>query len=234
VVVALESRPQGLEAVWHEAIGMVALALVCAGVLALMNGARRDSRPGPLGGAVRGGGEGSAPLWSRHWPAALVATFALGALLPLLLPQANAQAATTYHVEWPQQWDGRALRPLATSAVEQRFAARFPGAIGRFSDGERVLVLRRVTQPTRMLHPAADCFRGLGHRIEHTRLEHDARQRLWRCFESTAPDGERLRVCERIEAPDGSAFIDPSSWFWAASLGQSSGPWQAVTIVESL
>ena len=49
------------------------------------------------------------------------------------------------------------------SEVEQRFAARFPGAIARFSDGERVIVLRHVERPTRMLHPAADCFRGLGY-----------------------------------------------------------------------
>jgi hypothetical protein len=120
------------------------------------------------------------------------------------------------------------------SEVEQRFAARFPGAIARFSDGERVIVLRRVQQPTRMLHPAADCFRGLGYRIERSGLERDAQQRLWRCFEAQGRDGQRLRVCERIEAPDGASFIDPSSWFWAAALGQSNGPWQAITVVEAL
>lgn len=168
----------------------------------------------------------------------MVLALAACALLPLALPAQEVQAATARHVEWPQVWDGRPLRPLALTPVEQRFAARFPGAIGRFDDGERVIVLRSVTRPTRMLHPAADCFRGLGYRVEQVRLEHDAKQRLWRCFEATAPGGERLpirlRVCERIEANDGSAFIDPSSWFWAASLGNSSGPWRAVTVVEAL
>jgi hypothetical protein len=172
--------------------------------------------------------------WRRHWPAAAALLFLLGALLPLALPQPDAHAAAPQHVEWPHEWDGRALRPLATTPVEQRFAARFPGAIGRFDDGERVLVLRSVTRPTRMLHPAADCFRGLGYRLAATRLERDARQRLWRCFEATAPDGERLRVCERIESADGSAFVDASAWFWAASSGSSSGPWRAVTLVEAL
>jgi len=158
---------------------------------------------------------------------------ALTAALPLLAPASHAEPASR-HTEWPQQWDGRALRPLAMSAVEQRFAARFPGAIARFSDGERVLVMRRVDQPTRMLHPAADCFRGLGWRIERTQLERDPQQRLWRCFEADGIAGKRLRVCERIEAGDGTAFVDPSSWFWAATLGRSQGPWQAVTVVESL
>lgn len=172
--------------------------------------------------------------WSRHWPAVFALSLALAAALPLRLPPRDVQAAAARHVEWPHEWDGRALRPLASTAVEQRFAARFPGAIGRFTDGERVLVLRRVTQPTRLLHPAADCFRGLGYRIARTQLEHDDKQRLWRCFEAAGADGQRLRVCERIVADDGSAFVDASSWFWSAALGQSHGPWLAVTLVEAL
>lgn len=172
--------------------------------------------------------------WPRHWPALMVLLLALAAALPLLAPTASRADVATRHVEWPTQWDGRTLRPLAMSEVEQRFAARFPGAIARFSDGERVIVLRRVEQPTRMLHPAADCFRGLGYAIERAGLERDAQQRLWRCFEAQGRDGQRLRVCERIEAEDGASFIDPSSWFWAAALGQSAGPWQAITVVEAL
>jgi hypothetical protein len=164
----------------------------------------------------------------------MVLLLVLAAALPLLAPAASRADGTTRHVEWPVQWDGRTLRPLAMSEVEQRFAARFPGAIARFSDGERVIVLRRVEQPTRTLHPAADCFRGLGYAIERAGLERDAQQRLWRCFEAVSSDGQRLRVCERIEAPDGASFIDPSSWFWAAALGQSKGPWQAITVVEAL
>jgi hypothetical protein len=164
----------------------------------------------------------------------MVLLLALAASLPLLAPGSSRADGTARHVEWPTQWDGRTLRPQAMSEVEQRFAARFPGAIARFSDGERVIVLRRVEQPTRMLHPAADCFRGLGYAIERAGLERDAQQRLWRCFEAEGRDGQRLRVCERIEAQDGASFIDPSSWFWAAALGQSAGPWQAITVVEAL
>jgi exosortase/archaeosortase family protein len=40
VLVALESRPQGIATVWHEAIGLAALAAVCAAVWALMQPAR--------------------------------------------------------------------------------------------------------------------------------------------------------------------------------------------------
>src|SRR5262245_18056537 len=103
------------------------------------------------------------------------------AVLPLARPPAKA-AEHTAAPEWPKTWDGRGLRPLALSAVEQRFASRFPGHIARLTDGEQVLVLRAVNEPTRQLHPAADCYRGLGYRIEQARLETDAEQRLWRCF----------------------------------------------------
>jgi hypothetical protein len=135
--------------------------------------------------------------------------------------------------EAPTTWDGRSLRPLALSRVERRFADRFPGRIARLTDGEQVLVWREVTAPTRMLHPAADCYRGLGYRIEQAHLEADAQQRLWRCFVAER-DGQRLRVCERIVDADGQAFTDTSGWFWAAQLKQSAGPWQAITIARML
>ena len=84
-----------------------------------------------------------------------------------------------------------------------------------------------------MLHPAADCYRGLGYRIETTRLERHAGERLWQCFEATR-EARRVRVCERIVGADAKAYTDTSAWFWAATLGQSRGPWRAVTKVQAL
>jgi hypothetical protein len=42
VLVALESRPQGLDASVHEAIGLAALAGVCAAVIVVMKGVRHE------------------------------------------------------------------------------------------------------------------------------------------------------------------------------------------------
>lgn len=136
--------------------------------------------------------------------------------------------------EWPSQWDGAPLRPLALSPVEQRFAQHFPGAIARLTDGHQTLVLRRVDSPTRMLHPATDCYRALGYRIEQTRLVRDEQQRMWRCFVADRGSEAQLKVCERIVDAKGSAFTDSSAWYWAALAGQSSGPWQAVTVAQPL
>ncbi|MBC7994830.1 MAG: hypothetical protein H7Z15_16485 [Rhizobacter sp.] len=165
---------------------------------------------------------------------AMWATLLIGcALAPLAQRSVAGEVANAPSPEWPTVWEGNALRPLALSAVEMRFAARFPGHIARLTDGEQVVVLRQVRQPTRMLHPAVDCYRGLGYRIEQAQLERDAQQRLWRCFIAERV-GQRQRVCERIVDAEGQAFTDASSWFWAAQLGQSSGPWQAITTAKPL
>ncbi|WP_431126177.1 hypothetical protein [Variovorax paradoxus] len=168
------------------------------------------------------------------------AAFALAMLLCLLwstaaalraLPESVAAAATH---EWPREWDGAPLRPMALSEVEQRFADRFPGAIGRMTDGTQTIVMRAVNAPTRMLHPAADCYRALGFRIEQARLERDAQARLWRCFVAQRHGVKKFRVCERIVDAEGAAFTDTSAWYWAAASGQSRGPWQAVTVARPL
>jgi hypothetical protein len=137
------------------------------------------------------------------------------------------------HLELPQQWQGAPLRVLALSEVEQRFAQRFPGQIARMTDGQQVLVLRAVDQPTRMLHPAADCYRGLGYRISAQQLWHDEQQALWRCFVAER-GAQRLRVCERIVDAAGQAYTDTSAWFWAAQMGQTQGPWKAITVATTL
>ena len=105
-----------------------------------------------------------------HWPYALGATLLWCAMLPLAgvgraaaAPLATARDAP----EWPLEWRGQALRPLARSPVEARFAQSFPGRIARFAlaDSGDELVLRDVDRPTRMLHPAADCWRGIGEHV---------------------------------------------------------------------
>jgi hypothetical protein len=150
-----------------------------------------------------------------------------------LRPAPPPPAALSFH-EWPSQWDGAPLRPLALSEVEQRFADHFPGALARLTDGERMFVLRQVNAPTRMLHPAADCYRALGYRIAQARLERDAQARMWRCFDAERRGTPKLRVCERIVDAEGRAFTDTSAWYWSAAGGQSHGPWQAVTLASRI
>ncbi len=175
-------------------------------------------------------------FFNRAWVKAMCAL-----LLPLCALYSAAQSwqkpagesTAQSSVEWPTHWDGAALRPLALSDVEQRFAQNFPGHIARMTDGRQQLVLRSVHQPTRMLHPATDCYRGLGYQIAQEQLERDSQARLWRCF--TATRGAQVqRVCERVVDAQGLAFTDTSAWYWSALMGQSQGPWQAITVAQAL
>jgi len=165
----------------------------------------------------------------RHLPRILAALLlALAVTWPLARPGTEGRDdATRITAEWPRVIDGETLRPLALGDVEARFAARFPGAIARFASSRATWILRRVERPTRMLHPAADCYRGLGYAVRDERLTTGA-SGLERCF-NAARDGRQLRVCERIVDAAGASFTDTSAWYWNAALGRSRGPWLAVT-----
>lgn len=142
----------------------------------------------------------------------------------------DMRIATRASGEWPVVVDNETLRPLAPNRIEERFAHRFPGSIARFASSNADWVLRRVEVPTRMLHPAADCYRGLGYAIRDERLERGS-VGLQRCFIAT--QGEiALRVCERIVDADGKTYTDTSAWYWDATLGRSRGPWLATTRAE--
>lgn len=167
-------------------------------------------------------------FWLMVLPACLAWSVVVAFHRPAVTSLNNRMA-----VELPSQWQGQPLRPLALGDVEQRFMRQFPGTLNRMTTGEEVLVLRTVEKPTRMLHPAADCYQGLGYRIAAQRLELDREQHLWRCFEALR-DGRRVRVCERIVDASGQGFTDASAWYWSAVLGRSRGPWQAITVARPL
>jgi hypothetical protein len=162
----------------------------------------------------------------------LVATAALASSLI----EAGKPTATPTPVDdevvWPVHFEGEPLTRLPLSAVEQRFADRFPGQIGRFTDGRRILILRAVQEPTRMLHSSAVCFRGLGYRLETPRAVQDAEGITWSCF-GAERDGRRHLVCERIYDLRGQAWTDVSSWYWSAVLGRTERPWYALTVVSA-
>lgn len=244
LLVGLEARGVATGGWLHETVGLVALVGVCVGVVTWI----ADGRPRTQRVVVPTEGLRLAP----RALAGLAVFAAACATAPLLVGAvvvargsgadgAAAMAAASGHREPPRTWEGADLRPLALGDVEARFALRFPGRIERLTDGLHTVVWRDVRVPTRMLHPAADCYRGLGWRVADARLERRAgtpgtgEATLWRCFVATAPGGGRtLRVCERIEGADGTTYTDASAWFWAATLGRSHGPWQAVTVATPL
>lgn len=124
---------------------------------------------------------------------------------------------------WPAH-----LAPLPLTEREARLAREFPGRVGRFTDGRAEIVLRWVARPTRQLHPAADCLRGAGWRVEPAPVRLDAQGRQWGA--TLATKGEvALEITERIHDAAGRSWPDASSWYWAALLGRTEGPWWAIS-----
>lgn len=232
VLVALQADGQILPSWLHEGIGLTALLLVCLGIWWHM----------AQGSAMQDAGAAAvpAPAHTSPYQRSLVAILlAIGSLAAWgQLGEGSQASASTQqndsnrYLEAPSYWQGERLRPLALSAVEARFAEQFPGRIERLTNGVDTLIWRHVQQPTRMLHPAADCFRAMGYRIGNEQLSQQDGQ-VWRCFVAEY-QGQRFKVCEIIQDANGQSFSDTSAWYWAALLGKSQGPWQAWTVVSAL
>lgn len=160
-------------------------------------------------------------------------TCLLAALVPLL-PLASRPRVGEMDAAfpgWPAEFEGRTLTSLPLSERELRFNGGFPGRVARFTDGRREVIIRWVTEATRKLHPASDCFEGVGYNVKPLPLRVDDEGRRWGSFRAEKAD-ETLRVYERIYAGTGESWTDVSAWYWAALGETAAGPWWAITVAE--
>jgi len=150
---------------------------------------------------------------------------------------AAAVGARSSTIEWPTHFRGQPLTRLPPTALEARFAARFPGAVARFADGGQLLIVRHVRRATRLLHPASDCFRAAGYAVGGAQAAVDTQGVRWRCFVASR-GAERLRVCERIaerlDDAGETGWTDVSAWFWDAQFRRSALAWWALTVVTPI
>lgn len=166
-----------------------------------------------------------------------VATIAFAGLCALaaLAPMAFQGSASSRVIDgfpgWPASFEGRKLTPLPLSAIEERFQRDFPGRVGRFSDGEREIVIRWVDQGTRKLHASSDCFKANGYKLDMQPVKVVGNQR-WSGFIASRGT-QTLEVRERIADSGGGQWSDVSAWYWAAQLGQTTGPWWAITVATT-
>ncbi|MGY4397292.1 hypothetical protein ACVWZA_002486 [Sphingomonas sp. UYAg733] len=153
-----------------------------------------------------------------------------GAAIPLLSPATIAGPMQS--TPWPTIFEGRPITRIAPAPADRFLARQFPGQVARFSDGRRQIVLRRVAAATRTMHPASDCFRAIGYAIEPVAMRIAPDGKPASCFTATR-DGHTLIACEQVRgASADEAWPDISSWYWAALLGRSAGPWTASLTVE--
>ena len=155
----------------------------------------------------------------------------IAGLAPLVASNSNFVQQTQSFPGWPGSFNGKQLKQLPLTDRESLFLQYFPGGIGRFTDGQREIIIRWLTSPTRKFHPASDCFRGIGYSIEPLPIETRADNSQWSVFRARK-NKKILRVYERIYDLRGNSWTDVSSWYWAALLGKSEGPWWSVAVAE--
>lgn len=214
-----ETSPLAWPAWTHDAIGVALFALVLGPVawagLRWPGSAPENAAPTPSSPAFL-------PRLAAGMFLAAAAWGGLGGNVPAPLAPPPEQ-------EWPSQWQGRPLIRLPLSPQETRWLRGFPGSAARFTDGVREVLVRQVERPTRMLHPAADCFRGLGYGVDRPAIRESDGTR-WSCFKARK-DGAEREICERIHDARGGAWTDVSAWYWDALWGHSQGPWWAFTVM---
>ncbi|MDX6766494.1 MAG: archaeosortase/exosortase family protein [Candidatus Methylacidiphilales bacterium] len=219
-----ESGLCSLPAWSHGAIG--AACFLAAGGLILLLAQRLQSFRIPPAGETPPNAIKPARRVVLFFP--VLCLFGLGlTFLPHPGPKPDAITSTGFP-GWPSSLEGRALESVPLSAKEAAFLRDFPGHTAAFQDEDGRWIVRWVTAPTRRLHPARHCFAGSGHQIQPEGIVRDGWETLWGSFQASK-EGQTWTVRERIGDAAGNNWTDVSSWYWAAVLGRTQGPWWVYT-----
>jgi hypothetical protein len=170
-------------------------------------------------------------LNTRGEIAALLLAAAAAALAPFVT-RSNSAAASAPFPGWPTHYEGRPLVELPLTSREVAFTQDFPGRVGRFSDGQREIIIRWLGTPTRKLHSAADCFRGSGYTISPIAARKGSGGSTMGCFRATL-HGASMTVCEMIRDERGGSWSDVSAWYWDGMLRSSPPPWWSFVVAQS-
>ena len=220
----LEIKNPGYPEWLHPAIGTISFCAMGAGVFVVASLLRtRQARRGPSTAAQQTG------LRAAMLLVLCAAAFAA----PLSVAPSSVYAKPTREPAWPAKFDGKTLRELPLSDKEARFRQDFPGQIKRFAFDDKELIVRHLSSASRKLHPAADCLKGVGYEIKAAHALAVEREAAWSCIIATR-DGRSLKVCESIRDAEGRSYSDVSTWYWAVMTSDSRGPWEALTLSESL
>nr|WP_294170984.1 hypothetical protein [uncultured Sphingomonas sp.] len=165
---------------------------------------------------------------TRIQPALFLMMAALAASVPFV-SRASGPPETSAFPGWPSRHENRAIALLPPAPEDAWLARQFPGRIARFSDGKRQIVLRWVAGPTRLLHPAVQCFRAAGYTIGEAPVRRLADGATMGCFRASK-DGRAVLACERIFDARQS-WPDVSSWYWHALLNRApEGYWAVLEV----
>ncbi len=163
----------------------------------------------------------------------LTACCLIAGAVPFFNPTPSASSLVNTMPEWPEEYLNDVHKTTPLTQKETQFYTRFPGDIIKFTGGRTDYVIKRVTKPTRKLHPASDCYRGSGYTVTAEPVFIDETGRRWGQF-TAVKESTTIVVKERIYNDQGQHWTDVSEWFWTALMNKTTGPWWVVTTAESL
>lgn len=219
---------------FHFALGGM---LFAGGAVAVVAGIRWLSRlprlvPAATPNVVRKASDAAGPEDQRRTRYAFAA-YLLAALCTVVMTWERQPSSATVAKPfpgWPTSFEGMPLHETPLTEQEAAFNTAFPGRIGRFTNGGRVVILRWVCHPTHRIHSSADCLRSAGYQTTYEAMVASP-DGDWSAF-TAAHNGTMLQIRERCHDETGNSWPDVSSWFWAALAGQTRGPWWVVTVVS--
>lgn len=231
-----------MAAPWHDAIGLVALALGASPLLVWAGRVYRAPSntcpllrvpPAPLPARVVSDGWWLDPHPSCR-PAAIVV--ALGALLVACvivnLPgRAFDVARREKPIVLPLILDGRFGQPLALTDRERAFFTRFGGSAAKASYGSNALMVVRTTSPLRHLHTPDECLRGIGFAVAYRGMVFDPLPTA--VYVATAPDGARYRIDVSFFSDRGEVTTNVAEAVWRWMEGRARA-WTAIQRIVPL
>jgi hypothetical protein len=162
-----------------------------------------------------------------------IITCALAAVAPFRPTPTTIPSGDRIPYPFPDHYQGQKLVPITKTAREKQFYRSFPGKMAKMTDGKRQITYKWIARPTRKLHPASDCYRGMGYTIHPEPIRIDEHGQRWGTF--TAVKGRlQIQVKEQISDLSNRQWTDVSSWYWSALLGRSQGPWRVITVSERI
>jgi exosortase/archaeosortase family protein len=224
----LEAEIVKMPAFAHEAIGVSAFILTCIGIVAAILNIRTRS------GSDLASFENELIVSRVAIAPRSYLVFMSVCLLAFLVPffvGGKEVVKTNQTANFPTTFEGKPLQALSLTERENFYLNEFPGEIKRFSDGNREIIIRHVTNATRKLHLSTDCFSAIGYAIKPLPIKIDESRQKWACFNANKNE-ESLNVCERIFTENGESWTDVSAWYWSAISSENKDYW-AVTVAET-
>ncbi len=155
------------------------------------------------------------------------------AILPVLSSSIVPERSREPFPGWPETFEGLPLTQLSLNTRETSFMGKLPGKAGRFTDGEREIIIRwwNRVEPAYRLHSGADCMQCAGYEITPLGDLIDTNGMHWSSFIATS-QGASLHVRERIWDREGRSWPEISAWMWAVVCCRTQGPWWCISVAE--